>query len=154
MHTVAEPGIIITLERFSIEYNAETGNIVLRVGLIGESITTVTEEMTALHMRSGSLEVYSTPSMIALMEEAAVQTVDDRLPEGHATVGIEINIRHVSATPIGERVVAMSEVTRIEGRRIVMEVRAWDEHELIGEGTHTRYVINIEQFMERLENSE
>ncbi|MGB1285090.1 MAG: thioesterase family protein [Aggregatilineales bacterium] len=123
----------------------------LRVGLIGESLATVDEESTALYMGSGSLEVYATPALVTLMESAAVIAIDPELSEGFTTVGIEINVRHLSATPVGERVVAMAEVTRVEGRRVTLEVRAWDERELIGEGVHTRYVINIEQFMDRLE---
>lgn len=122
----------------------------LRVGLIGEAITSVTDELTAIHMGSGSVNVYATPALIALMEAAAVSAIDPYLAEGHTSVGIEVSVRHVSATPIGERIVAMAEVTRIDGKRIILEVRAWDERELIGQGTHTRYIINAEEFMARL----
>ena len=88
--------------------------------------------------------------MIALMEAAAVATIAPYMPEGKASVGIELHIQHLSATPIGEQVVAMAEITAIEGKRIQLEVRAWDETELIGVGTHLRYIIDVDEFMERV----
>lgn len=123
----------------------------LRIGLIGESITTVTQEMTARAVGSGSLDVYATPSMVALMEAAAVAALDSWLSAGKASVGISITVQHLSATPIGESVTAMAEITEIEGRRVTFEVRAWDEHDLIGEGTHVRYVIDADRFMARVD---
>lgn len=122
----------------------------LRVGLIGEAFTTVTEDSTARAIGSGSLEVYATPSLIALMESAAVSAVDPALDETQASVGIEVNVRHIAATLVGEQITAIAEITHIDGKRIKLEVRAWDENELIGEGTHTRYIINIDQFLDRL----
>lgn len=125
----------------------------IRVGLIGESSMLVTEDKTALEMGSGSLEVLATPAMIAVMEAACVSAVDAFLESENASVGIELNVRHLSATPVGETVVAMAEVTEVSGRRIVFEVRAWDENEMIGDGTHVRYIINRTQFEERLQDS-
>lgn len=122
----------------------------LRVGLIGEAIATVTSEDTAKSLGSGSLDVYATPAMTALMESAAVSAVDSRLNDDHASVGIELNVRHLAATPVGERITAMAEITRIDGKRVTLEIRAWDEHELIGEGTHTRYIIDADDFMKRV----
>jgi len=122
----------------------------LRVGLIGEALHTVSMDDTARTMGSGGLDVYSTPAMIALMEAAAVAAVDPQLPITRASVGIEINVRHLAATPIGERVHAVAEVVELDGRRVVMAVRAWDEHDLIGEAEHVRYVIDIDRFLERL----
>jgi fluoroacetyl-CoA thioesterase len=124
----------------------------LRPGLIGESRAVAHENTSAYKMGSGILNVYSTPSMIALMEAAAVNAVDYLLDDGMSTVGIEISIRHLSATPIGEDITAIAEVTRVDDKRIVFEVRAWDEQELIGEGTHIRYIITNERFMARLED--
>jgi len=125
----------------------------LRVGLIGEAFTTVTEDSTARAIGSGSLEVYATPSLIALMESAAVSAVDPALEANHASVGIEVNVRHLAATPVGEQITAIAEITHIDGKRIQLEVRAWDENEMIGEGKHTRYVIDIDQFLERLSDN-
>ena len=125
----------------------------LRVGLIGESLLNVTSKESALTMGSGSMEVLATPALIAQMEAAAVSAVDSYLPDGMASVGIEVNIRHLSATPLGERVVAMAEITRIDGKRITLEVRAWDERELIGEGVHVRYLIYADELLERLKRN-
>ena len=122
----------------------------IRVGLIGEAITTVTSDLTAVTMGSGSVNVYATPAMITLMESAAVSAIDPYLSEGRTSVGIEINVQHLSATPVGEQITAMAEVTRIDGKRIILEVRAWDEREIIGQGTHTRYIIDVDEFMARL----
>lgn len=123
----------------------------LRVGLIGESQGRVTSELTAVYMKSGNLDVFATPAMVAFMESASASAVDSVLAEGLSTVGIEINVRHLSATPIGEKITAIAEVSEINGRRIKFEVRAWDERELIGEGTHTRYIIDVAQFLDRLQ---
>lgn len=126
----------------------------LRVGLIGEAITTVTSHQSAVAMGSGSLPVFATPALIAQMEAATVAAVDPYLRKGYTSVGVEINIRHLSATPLGEYVTSMAEVTRIDGKRVELQVRAWDEHELIGEGTIIRYVIDAEEFMSRLDRTE
>ncbi|MEM9955748.1 MAG: thioesterase family protein [Chloroflexota bacterium] len=122
----------------------------LRVGLIGEAIDTVTEVQTALEVGSGAFRVYATPSMIALMESAAVSAIAPYLPEDSASVGIEIHVEHLSATPIGEGVIAMAEVTKIDGKRVYLQIRAWDERELIGIGTHIRYITNIQEFEARV----
>lgn len=126
----------------------------LRVGLIGEAIGTVTSEQTALTMGSGAFEVLATPALIALMESAAVAAIAPNIPTDHASVGIEVNIKHISATPIGENIVAMAEVTRLDDKRVYLEVRAWDENEIIGVGTHTRYLVNVEEFEERIRRSD
>lgn len=122
----------------------------LRVGLIGQSVVVVTSELTARTMGSGSLEVLATPALIAQMEAAAVSAIETCLPSEEASVGIEIHVKHLAATPIGEQVIAMAEVIAIEDRQVTFSVRAWDEKELIGEGTHVRYIIDIERFLDRL----
>jgi fluoroacetyl-CoA thioesterase len=123
-------------------------------GLHGEQVVTVSEPLTALYMGSGSLEVYATPAMIALMEAAAVNAIDHLLPEGQSSVGIALNVKHISATLPGEEVRAQAEVIDVNGRRVIFEVRAWDEHDLIGEGTHTRYVVDVDRFLSRLESGD
>lgn len=125
----------------------------IRVGLIGESIATVTSELTAKAMGSGTLDVYATPAMVALMESAAVAAIEPHLEDGKVSVGIEIQVRHLAATPVGEHITAMAEITRIDGRRITLEVRAWDDYELIGEGIHMRYLIEADDFMARLKRT-
>jgi len=125
----------------------------VRVGLIGESITTVTSKETAKTLGSGTLNVYATPAMIALMEAASVAAIESYLDDNYTSVGIQIHVRHVAATPIGEHITAIAEVTRVDDKRVTFEVRAWDEHELIGEGTHVRYIIEADEFMTGLRGS-
>jgi fluoroacetyl-CoA thioesterase len=120
----------------------------IRVGLVGVRTTTVVEDLLATHLGSGSVEVYATPAMIALMESAAVAAIDPLLPGGQASVGIALEVRHLAATPPGQEVRARAEVMSVEGRKVTFRVQAWDEEELIGEGTHTRYVIDVARFVE------
>lgn len=124
----------------------------ITIGLMYEQKETVTDGLTAASIGSGDLPVYATPAMIALMEAAAVGAIEHLLGEGQASVGINLNVQHLSATPVGEEVRAQAEVTDIEGRRVMFSVRAWDERELIGEGTHVRYVVDAARFMARLES--
>jgi fluoroacetyl-CoA thioesterase len=122
----------------------------IKPGLVGESATAVTSELTARHLGSGGINVYATPAMVMLMEGAAVAAIDHLLPDGQSSVGIEIHVRHLAATPMGKQVHAQAEVTQVKGRRVTFAVKAWDEKELIGEGTHVRFVIDLAQYIERL----
>ncbi len=122
----------------------------IRPGLTGEQTTIVHEAMLATQMGSGSLAVYATPAMIALMESVAVAAIDPLLPEGQASVGVMLEVRHLAATPPGATVRARAEVIAVEGRQITLRVEAWDEQEQIGAGVHTRYVIDVARFMERV----
>ncbi len=121
----------------------------LKIPMYGEARTRVTGDNTALKFGSGKVDVFGTPAMIALMEEASINTVDKNLPEGFATVGVELNIKHIAATPKGMNITASAELTEIDGRRLVFKVEAFDEVEKIGEGTHKRYIIELEKFRER-----
>src|SRR5262245_22435297 len=123
----------------------------IRPGLVGELSTTVTENLMARHMGSGGIDVFATPAMIALMEGAAVAAIDHLLPEGQVSVGTMVNVRHLAATPIGRSVRARAEVTGVDGRQVTFTIQAWDDHELIGEGTHTRVMIDTARFLKRLE---
>ena len=123
----------------------------IKPGMIGEKTTIVTPEQTARHLGSGGIDVYATPAMIALLEGAAVTAIDPHLPEGSASVGIDLNVRHLAATPLGHEVRARAEVTNVDGKKVAFTVQAWDEDELIGEGTHTRFVIDTARFLARLE---
>lgn len=122
----------------------------LRVGMIGESIIKVTDAESARIMGSGALDVFATPAMIALMEAASVAAIDPFLDSRQASVGIHLDVKHIAATPLGERVTAIAEITHIEDQRVTLEVRAWDEHDMIGEGRHIRYIIDIDRFMQRI----
>lgn len=120
-------------------------------GVTGEMSLTVAEEHSARHLGSGNLRVFATPAMIALMEGAAVAAIDGLLPEGQASVGIEIHVRHLAATPLGETVRARAEVTSVDGRQITFRVQAWDARDMIGEGTHTRFIIDLDRYWARVE---
>lgn len=121
----------------------------ITVGMKAEITTLVEREDTAAEVGSGSLLVYATPCMVALMEGAACEAIAEALAEGQTSVGTELNIKHVSATPVGLEVRAEAEVTAVEGKVITFQVRAYDEASLIGEGTHKRAVISAQRFLER-----
>ncbi len=121
----------------------------ITIGMKGMVESCVEREDTAAEVGSGSLLVYATPCMVALMEGAACEAIAEALQEGQTSVGTELNIRHVSATPVGLEVRAEAEVTAIEGRIITFDVKAYDEAGLIGEGTHKRAVIHAEKFLNK-----
>lgn len=110
----------------------------------------VSEELTAVSMGSGTVRVYATPAMIALMERASVAALEKCLRADQTSVGVEVNIQHLAATPVGMRVEARAEVIAIEGRRVTFKVEAWDAREKIGAGTHTRVIVDTARFMERV----
>lgn len=118
-------------------------------GLTGEARTEVTDANTAAAVGSGGIQVFSTPMMIALMENAALQAVQPHLAAGESTVGTVVNIKHLAATPLGMQVRAVARLDAVEGRRLSFTVEAFDEREKIGEGTHERFVIGVERFLER-----
>jgi fluoroacetyl-CoA thioesterase len=124
--------------------------VALEVGLRGEVTLVVGENDTADKMGAGGVRVFATPRMIGLMENAAWTAVQPELPEGDTTVGTLVNVRHLAATPIGERVVVTAELVEIDGRRLVFHVSARDEHRQVGEGTHERTRVNLQRFLERL----
>ncbi len=119
-------------------------------GLKYESVATVDDGNTAAAMGSGDMPVFATPAMAALMENAAMKAVEGALPEGAATVGTAISISHVKASPVGARITASAELVEVDGRRLVFTVRAWDERGTIGEGSHTRFVVDRGRFMGKL----
>ena len=119
----------------------------LRPGLQGRAEAIVDTTNVAAVMGSGDLDVFATPAMIALMEQAAWTAVAPGLAEGESTVGTKLNISHVSATPVGLKVWAESEVTVVDGKRLEFKVAAYDEKGLIGEGTHERFIITDERFL-------
>ena len=107
----------------------------------------VSENDTAKAVGSGTLEVFATPRMIALMEEAAYKCIADELEEGASSVGTLMNVEHLSATPVGMDVYATAEVSAVEGRKISFIVEAYDEKGIIGKGTHDRFVVFSEKFV-------
>lgn len=121
----------------------------ITIGMKGQASTNVERSDTALEVGSGSLLVYATPCMVALMEGAACDALKGSLPETKTTVGIELNIKHLSATPVGLEVRAEAEVTAVEGNTITFAVSAYDEAGKIGEGTHKRVIITTQRFLEK-----
>ena len=121
----------------------------MEIGIKGFAETLVCAENTAAAVGSGALEVFSTPSMIALMEKAAMDTVSPYLEEGQGTVGIKLDVSHLAASPVGMAVRAEAELIGIEKRTLTFKVSAYAGEELIGEGTHQRAVILNERFMEK-----
>lgn len=112
--------------------------------------TIVTQEKTALRMGSGNLEVFATPCMVALMEQAAAACVSDTLPAGSTTVGTQISVSHVKASPLGAEIAAKAVLTAQEGRTYTFSVEAYEGETLIGSGTHTRVMVDAERFMSKL----
>lgn len=119
----------------------------LTVGIKGIQRKTVEEKDTAQALGSGSIDVFSTPSMIALMEMTARTSVQEYLPDTQTTVGTKVNIAHLKASPVGSEILCESELILFEGRRLVFRVEASMGNEPIGEGTHERYIVDIEKFM-------
>ena len=123
----------------------------LPAGLTGTAELMVGEQHTAPRIGSGRIRVLATPVMINLIEAAALAAVEQSLPEHHQSLGTHLDITHTAATPVGMRVRATAEVLRVEGRTIYFHVKAEDEREVIGEGTHERVVVNVERFDRRVQ---
>jgi len=121
----------------------------LKVGLKGRAETVVAPENTAAAIGSGALPVFSTPHMIALMEMASMNAVAACLEEGQGTVGTNISVSHLAASPLGMQVRAESELVGIDRRMLSFRVRAYAGEELIGEGSHQRCIIFSQRFMEK-----
>ena len=122
----------------------------LKSGISALIETVVTENDSAVKYASGTLEVYATPAMIALMENAAKSCVGLHLPSQYTTVGIEVNIRHIKPTGIGSKVKCEAILQEVKGKKLFFNVVAWDEKGKIGEGIHVRYIVESEDFMKRL----
>jgi predicted thioesterase len=120
-------------------------------GLTGTAEIVVGPEHTAPFVGSGRIAVLATPVMINVIEAAALAAVEHLLPAGHQSLGIRLDISHTAATPVGLRVIATAEVTRVEGRTISFHVTARDEFEPIGGGSHERVVVSVARFDERVQ---
>ncbi|GIL16075.1 MAG: thioesterase [Chloroflexota bacterium] len=120
-------------------------------GLVGEATQVVALEQTAAFWDSGLVAAFATPALVALLENAAFNAVRTALGAGQTTVGTELNIKHLAATPVGMTVRARAETLEHDGRKLVFKVEAWDDVEKIGEGTHTRFIVDLERFNQRFE---
>ena len=126
----------------------------MKIGMSQEETFTVEEGHTAIHVGSGGSRVLASPWMIAFMERAARKLLGDHLPQGYSSVGVHVDVRHLAPTPVGSKVHARAEVTAIDGLKVDFSVQAWDETELIGEGTHRRVVIDEARFLRRVASKE
>ena len=134
--------------------SSTSGSVLLRQivpGLTGTAEIVVGPEHTAPFVGSGRIAVLATPIMINIIEAAALAAVEHLLPAGHQSLGIRLDISHTAATPVGLRVIATAEVTRVEGRTIRSHVTARDEFEPIGGGSHERVVVSVARFDERVQ---
>ncbi|MBR1995458.1 MAG: thioesterase family protein [Alistipes sp.] len=123
----------------------------LKEGLSASAHVTVTEANTARTMGSGDLEVFATPALVALMEQAAMQAVASALPEGATTVGSQIDCAHIKPSPFGAAITATAVLTQVEGRKLTFTVGATDAEGIIGEGTHIRFVVDRVRFMAKMQ---
>ena len=123
---------------------------IIKAGIENQMIITVKQDDTAAHYGSGLIEVFATPAMIGLMENTAQSSVAELLPEGFITLGIEINAKHLKATPVGMKVTCKSVLTKVDGKKLCFNIQAWDEKGEIGTATHIRYIINSNEFMKKM----
>lgn len=123
---------------------------ILETGLAYTSHLTVNESNTAIAMGSGDMPVLATPSMMALMENAAMNAVSEALPEGSTTVGGQIESSHLKPSPVGAEVEAEAVLERVDGRKLYFKVMARQGETVIGEGTHLRFIVDREKFLGKL----
>ena len=123
----------------------------VETGIKGSADLLVTKECSALHIGSGTVPVLATPMMIALMERTCRMSVKPYLEEGQETVGTHVNVSHVAATPLGMSVHCESELVEVDRRRLVFRVQVTDAAGLVGEGTHERFIIKKQRFLEKAE---
>lgn len=121
----------------------------ITTNISGTAELTVSDGELAVNVGSGSLKVFATPCMVALMEKSACNCLSEYLENDETTVGTEINIKHISATPNNMKVTAEAVLTEINGREFVFSVKAYDESGLIGEGTHKRFIVNGTKFIQK-----
>ena len=121
----------------------------VRLGMSAEKTVTVTSEMTVGHFVAGMPQVYATPMMILHMEMASGAAIASHLPAGFVSVGMDVKIRHLAATPVGRAVRTTSRVTQIDAKSVVFAVEAWDGDRKIGDGTHRRGIVNVLEFEKR-----
>ncbi|MFO8036028.1 MAG: thioesterase family protein [Anaerolineales bacterium] len=119
---------------------------IYQIGQTREETFTVEGKHTAYHIGSGDSRVLSTPSMISFMEQVSHRLLGEKIPQGVISVGIQVDIKHLAATPVGATVRVKTELAEIRGSRVLFQVTAWDEEEKIGTGQHWRAVIEEERF--------
>ncbi len=121
-----------------------------QIGITGKYERIVEYKYTAEALGSGGVKVFATPAMIGLMEQAALNLIQPYLEEGYSTVGLEVNVKHIKATPMGQNVYAVAKLVKIDDKKLTFEVEAYDEEGKIGFGSHRRYIINVEEFLKNI----
>ena len=121
----------------------------ITVGMTAEKTITVTEELTVAHFVPHMPKVYATPMMILLMETASGAAISPHLPAGVVSVGMEVNVRHLAATPVGREVRAIARVSQVDAKSVLFEVTAYDGDRKIGDGTHRRGIVEVAKFEAR-----
>lgn len=139
-----------SLKLLSLQIGLKIKKTNMKIGDKGTVTVKVTKENCASAIGSGALDVFATPSMIALMENAACEAIKQSLQEGESSVGTQVNISHLKASPLNETITASAQLSNIEGRKLTFKVTAWDSNGTIGEGTHERFIINVEKFLSKL----
>lgn len=129
-----------------MEFNFKEGTSIVKESM-------VTENDTALKLGSGDLEVYATPAMIALMENTAKSLVMNELPSGYTTVGIEMNVKHIKASPVNANIKCNAVLIKADGKKLFFDIEASDDGETIGKGSHIIYVVNADDFMKGTKNN-
>ena len=122
----------------------------METGITNELEIIVTVKDTAINYGSGLVEVFATPAMVALMEKTALELVFPHLDKGKNTVGTEISVKHIKATPVGKKVRSIAKLIEANGSKLKFEVEAYDDEGLIGTGIHKRFIIDEKKFMEGL----
>ena len=121
----------------------------LEIGIKGKDYDFVSKDNTAASLHSGALDIYSTPSMVTLMEKTCAESIEPELEDGYGSVGISLDIKHLSPSPIGIKINCESELIEIDRKRLVFKVKVFDEKGLIGEGTHQRYIVKNDIFLNK-----
>lgn len=122
----------------------------VEIGIKGRQELVVSKELTAKHIGSGTVLVFATPMMIALMEKTSQMSVKPYLEAGQETVGTHVDVSHDSAVPVGRKVWCESEVIDVDRRKITFKVAVYDDNGIVGQGTHERFIIDVKKFSEKL----
>ncbi|MCG8306100.1 MAG: thioesterase family protein [Cytophagales bacterium] len=122
----------------------------VKPGISLELAQEITPDQSAARVGSGALDVFSTPSMIGLMEKTSMKCIEPFLEESESTVGGAVNVRHYMPTAIGKRVTCKSEVISVKGRKIDFKVETFEDGKLIGDGNHVRFVVDKNDFMNKI----
>ena len=122
----------------------------VEIGIKGRQELVVSKELTAKHIGSGTVLVFATPMMIALMEKTSQMSVKPYLEAGQETVGTHVDVSHDSAVPVGRKVWCESEVVDVDRRKITFKVAVYDDNGIVGQGTHERFIIDVKKFSEKL----